>query len=119
MVYRVYETYPPGDYPESTDAIKDMAAQRFAHTDMGNADRFEHLHGEDYRYVPTWYKFVIWDGRRWVLDERGVIGKWAEDTVKAMYAEAGQLDDKTDRTSSPRTRSLRSRCPTVGLWWTR
>jgi putative DNA primase/helicase len=98
MVYRVYEAYPPGDYPEPTDAITDMAAQKFAHTDMGNADRFGHLHGEDYRYVPAWHKFVIWDGRRWVLDERGVMGKWAEDTVKAMYAEVGQLDDKGDRT---------------------
>jgi putative DNA primase/helicase len=97
MVYRVYERYPPGDYPEPTTTIKDMAARGFAPTDMGNADKFEYLHGDDYRYVPAWHKFVVWDGRRWVLVERGIMGKWAEDTVKAMYAEAGQLDDKTDR----------------------
>lgn len=97
MVYRVYGEYPPGEYPEPADTTPTLAAQSFHRSDMGNADRFDYLYGDDYRYVPAWKKFIVWTGKRWEIDDGSIMGQLAEQVVRAMYAEAAQIDDKSDR----------------------
>jgi putative DNA primase/helicase len=37
-------------------------------TDMGNAEHFKALHGDDLRYVVEWKSWIVWDGRRWKID---------------------------------------------------
>ncbi|MFO0639679.1 MAG: phage/plasmid primase, P4 family [Polyangiaceae bacterium] len=34
-------------------------------TDTGNANLFVRFHGERVRYVDSWQKWLVWDGRRW------------------------------------------------------
>lgn len=62
-------------------------------TDLGNAERLVRLHGEDLRYVHTWGRWLAWDGRRFADDTSGEIHRRAKTTVRAMYAEAADLDD--------------------------
>lgn len=51
--------------PVADDAL-DRACARFPMTDLGNAERFIHRHGQDFRYCAElgWFR---WDGRRWML----------------------------------------------------
>lgn len=51
--------------PLADDAL-DRACARFPMTDLGNAERFVHRHGQDFRFCAElgWFR---WDGRRWLL----------------------------------------------------
>ncbi len=80
------------DQPISAD---DSACPPFAHTDLGNAERFVRHHKENVRYcaaVKTWY---IWDGRRWQGDTVEMIYYLARLTVRNIPKEADiyQHDD--------------------------
>lgn len=48
------------------DEALDRACARFPMTDLGNAERFVHRHGHDFRFCAElgWFR---WDGRRWLL----------------------------------------------------
>jgi P4 family phage/plasmid primase-like protien len=97
MAERVYAEYDPGDFPEVDEKNRTLAGQSFHHTDMGNADRFEHLYGDRFFYVPDWRAFVVWTGKRWEIDRRGEMGRLAERTVRAIYREAADTDDADER----------------------
>lgn len=51
--------------PIADDAL-DRACARFPLTDLGNAERFVHRYGRDFRFCAElgWFR---WDGRRWLL----------------------------------------------------
>jgi hypothetical protein len=66
-------------------------------TDLGNAERFVARHGADVRYLPAWKKWLLWDGKRWAVDETLASIRLAKDTVRAMYAEARDIEKPTDR----------------------
>ncbi len=71
-------------------------AQQFNLTDLGNASRLIAHHGEDLRYCFPWGSWLIWDGRRWSLDESGEIHRRAKRTVREIYREAADAaDDET------------------------
>ncbi len=97
MAHRVYATYEPGDFPDPDPDTEGLAGKNFHYTDMGNADRFDHLYGDRYLYVHKWRAFMVWTGKRWERDERGLMGQLAEKTVKAIYREAADTDDSAER----------------------
>lgn len=66
-------------------------------TDLGNAMRLVALHGEDLRYCYTWGKWLVWDGKRWVIDDAGQVELLAKDTVKNIYAEAARETSESRR----------------------
>jgi len=69
---------------------------QFNLTDLGNASRLIAHHGEDLRYCYPWGSWLIWDGRRWSLDESGEIHRRAKRTVREIYREAADAaDDET------------------------
>ncbi|MCK5200364.1 MAG: hypothetical protein KAR21_18535, partial [Spirochaetales bacterium] len=49
--------------------------------------------GTEIRYCAPWKKWVIWDGRRWKVDNENLIYQMAMDTVRGMYNKA--LEFKT------------------------
>jgi putative DNA primase/helicase len=61
-------------------------------TDYWNAERLVSLHGADLRYAAG-VGWLAWDGRRWKRDTDGEPIRRAKRTVRAMYAEAADLDD--------------------------
>lgn len=66
-------------------------------TDLGNAKRLVSLHGNIIRYCFAWKKWLIWDGKRWSIDNDGQILRLAKDTVKRIYEEAGLISDESQR----------------------
>lgn len=65
-------------------------ADRITHecSDLRNAERFVEMHGDDVRFIHAWGKFLVWDGRRWAVDECGRAMALATDTARAMLANA-------------------------------
>jgi putative DNA primase/helicase len=68
-------------------------------TDLGNARRLIHCHGNDLRYVPTWHGWMSWADGHWRRDEDGAAMRMAKATVEQMHTEAMQTSDENARTS--------------------
>ena len=56
----------------------------FHYTDLGNAQRLVHQHGQDVRYCRKLTTWFVWDGRRWQPDTTGEIFRRAKQTVASM-----------------------------------
>ena len=86
-----YEPKPARQTPRSG-----KPGRGFRLTDLGNAERLVHHHGDDLRYCHLWRKWLVWDGRRWKVDDTGEIMRRAKDTAIAIYAEAAEIKAKGD-----------------------
>lgn len=61
----------------------------FPLSDTGNAERLVSLYGADLRYVPTWNKWLAWNGSRWVLEPRsGSVQRAAKKMVREFQKQA-------------------------------
>lgn len=71
--------------------------KKFDCTDSGNVERLLAYCGARFRYVPTWQRFMVWDGVRWVPDPKGtqLLGMTAE-VAERVKAEAVAADEKED-----------------------
>lgn len=76
-------------------------------TDQGNAERLARMHGADMRYCWTWGRWLVWDGRRFALDDTGEVVRQAKQVVRAVYAEAEASQDE-DRRKALAKHALRS-----------
>ncbi len=68
---------------------KRLPASSFNPTDLGNAERLVAHHGDDLRYCHLWSKWLVWEGKRWAVDDSGEVERRAKETVRAMFHEAG------------------------------
>ena len=66
-------------------------------TDLGNARRLVTRHGDDLRYCYSWGCWLVWDNRRWLRDDSGGIVRRAKETVRSIYAEAAEEEDRKER----------------------
>ncbi|MGO9121687.1 MAG: phage/plasmid primase, P4 family [Desulfomonilaceae bacterium] len=66
----------------------DPAPREFPLTDLGNAERFVHKHGQDLRFCPGLGGWIIFDGSRWCQDKTGEIYRRAGETVRAIRTDA-------------------------------
>jgi putative DNA primase/helicase len=71
--------------------------ERFNLTDLGNAERFVALHGEDVRYCYPWRKWLVWSGARWEPDDSGTVHRLAKVTVRSIYQEAAEAESESRR----------------------
>ena len=62
-------------------------------TDLGNAERFYEQHGEHIRWCEDTGKWLIWNGKIWVSDNKLEIVKLAHDTIRSIGSEAGVGSD--------------------------
>src|SRR3954453_15544022 len=69
---------PNGHHPEL----------RRAHTDYGNAEGFVDEHRGRVRWCGPWGKWLIFDGKRWLIDDLGEVERLMKITVRGIYAEA-------------------------------
>lgn len=65
-------------------------------TDVGNAERLVALHGADLHFCHPWNKWLIWDGTRFQVDDRGQIVNRAIDTATAIHTEIGYSVDRLE-----------------------
>ena len=62
-------------------------------TDLGNAKRLVQRFGQEIKYVPSWSKWLSYNGKRWELDETGRIMRLAEEAVADIFGEAASEND--------------------------
>ena len=67
--------------------------------DYGNACRLVALHGQDLRFCHALKKWLVWDGRRWAVDETDQARRLAKDTMveflrQAVSSRAGEKVEK-------------------------
>ena len=66
-------------------------------SDLGNAHRLVARFGPDIRWCDPWGKWLVWDGRRWRIDDTRAIHRLAKQAVRAIYNEAAAADDDRAR----------------------
>ncbi len=74
-----------------------MRGPNFNCTDVGNAERFVHLHKSDTRYIVEFKKWIRWNGYRWCFDEDGAVMRCAKKTAETIYREAANQENEEVR----------------------
>jgi putative DNA primase/helicase len=79
-------------------------------TDLGNAERFVDHHKRHARYCYAWGKWLIYDGKRWAVDDDGNAEQLMQETVRNIYNEtAGETDDARRRALADHARRSEAR----------
>lgn len=73
---------------KAVQAVDEEKMRAYTFDDMGNANRFVDLFGENVRYCYTEKKWYFYNSMRWSVDNLGVILRMADKCVEAMKAEA-------------------------------
>ena len=64
-------------------------------TESANAQRLVALHGHDLRWCEPWKRWLVWDGKRWAVDQQRTVDRLARGVASGLWAEvaaAGQKD---------------------------
>lgn len=61
---------------------------RFPHTDSGNGERILALYRSEIRYCTQMKRWLVWDGRRWAVDETGMIWQKTKQMARWLYAQS-------------------------------
>lgn len=76
-------------------------------TDIGNSERLVSQFGSGMRYCHPWNKWLVWDSKRWALDQSGSAMQIAKDVAKklladtqAIFAEAAEAAEMSDAEDS-------------------
>ena len=92
------------DYlPRTIDHALEIVTEHYSRprgkemTDLGNSDWMVELHGADIRYCHPWSKWLVWDARRWRVDDTGAIVVRAKETVRRLLAESAKIEDDAQR----------------------
>jgi len=70
---------------------------RYHQTDTGNAERMADRFRDRMRHCHPWGKWLIWDGRRWAVDDTAALNRMATETTRNILAEAATIADKRER----------------------
>lgn len=86
-------------------------------SDIGNAERFVLQHGDTVRFIPKVKSWLVWDGLRWKLDERGLIKEKAKETIRSLFTEAASIPnpDEQKKVATWALASSRGRHPNLLL----
>lgn len=72
---------------EHRQAAEAAGLDGIRYTDSGNAERLIRDHGDEIRYVPAWGRWLVFDGRRWILDADDVrVQELAKDVPRRLLA---------------------------------
>ncbi len=68
-------------------------------TEMANAERLFTAHGSDLHWCDPWKVWLVWDGKRWSVDERRGVEALAKGVIHKLWSELAELihngDDDT------------------------
>lgn len=59
--------------------------------DIANGKRLVKKHGKDIRFCHPWGKWLVWDGKRWNVDDTGEVHRRAKDVSGDLWEESGKL----------------------------
>lgn len=57
-------------------------------TDSGNGERIVAMFGRDLRWCIEMQKWLVWDGKRWAVDDRNVATQKAKKMARVLYGQA-------------------------------
>jgi P4 family phage/plasmid primase-like protien len=80
----------------------------FDFNDTGNAERLVALHGIDMRHCGAWRRWLVWDGKRWSLDELNRVQLFAKNVSAQLAIEAERADVDPDRAADLMKFALRA-----------
>lgn len=60
---------------------------RYPDTDSGNGERIVALFSEDIRWCVEMQKWLVWDGKRWAVDERNQASQLAKKMARMLHAQ--------------------------------
>ena len=63
------------------------------YTDMTNTEYFLKIYGERVRYCKQWKKFLVWNGKQWLIDENGDVETLVNRLIRSMYKIAPTIKD--------------------------
>ena len=63
--------------------------------DTGNSERLIAVHGENLLFVHKWKKWLVWDGRRWLKDEKDKFRALTRHALKTFAKEAIESNNDT------------------------
>ena len=84
-----------GEAPEDNTS-DESSAYETPLSDQYNAERLVEKHGADMRYCEAWSRWLVWDGKRWTIDETGQVMRWAKDTIKGMGVELQEIEGEAE-----------------------
>lgn len=91
--------------PTSTALPTEDASAAIPLTDDGNAQRLVQAHGAELRHCHPWRKWLVWDGKRWAMDDEGVVMALAKDTVRVLFAWAKRKIDELEKMAAGDSRA--------------
>ena len=78
--------------------INQLKSGKIQFTDSTNAERFAKEHGKDIRYFPAWKKWLVWNGKRWEIDEgAALVQTKGLETIRNLYDELLKTSDYRER----------------------
>ncbi len=82
---------------DDTQQNETKPSVRFNLTDLGNAKRLVEQYGKRIRYCYAWKKWLVWNGKAWIIDGNGELSRLAKDSVKRIYKESFLIADEEIR----------------------
>lgn len=87
----------PSAVANLADFQTSSSGSQYLSTEGGNAERFADEHRNAVRYVHAWGKWLLWDGQRWAIDERGQVQQLAKGTTRRILQDAATEPDDDKR----------------------
>jgi putative DNA primase/helicase len=101
-------------HEEFGDRAPDSPPAEIHLTDKGNAQRVVERHGQALRYCHPWKSWLVWDGKRWRLDDTAEAVRRVKETQAALYAwaaeqlkELGEADGEDEAKKSQAAKLLK------------
>lgn len=69
------------------------AGKAYKLTEFGNSERFLDRYRANILYNYSYKKWMIWNGYKWAMDEKGEVEKLAKKTIRGIYTEAARADN--------------------------
>jgi putative DNA primase/helicase len=90
------KAWRPMDDGEVADSAGDSILRPEARTDSANAKRLAREHGDVIRYCDPWSTFLVFEGRRWAIDNTRKVEALAKAVAQHVWTEAGELLPKVE-----------------------
>ncbi|MCL5744411.1 MAG: phage/plasmid primase, P4 family [Acidobacteria bacterium] len=82
---------PPPEVGEGVNGQDGPDLLGFPLTDSGNGERMVALYAQDVRYWVEAGKWLLWDNRRWEVDQAGAVKQMAKRMARLLYLQATSI----------------------------
>jgi putative DNA primase/helicase len=80
--------------PESANGTGESSQTPYS--DQYNAEAFVKDHGQDLHYCEDWSRWLVWDGKRWRIDNTGEVMRLAKLTIKRLAAQLMDIQGEAE-----------------------